>query len=324
MYKGKNLLTKVTMLLLHFRFNPIAITAHIEKAYHQIAIKTNDHDYVHFLFIKNLEAPINMQNVRVFHFCRVNFGIIASPFLLAATISYHLNKYQSPSAQKLCDDLYVDNLVTTTSQMADAEVLYREATQIFQDCRMNLRMWNSNSQLLKNHLLPHHRKKTLVTSVLGLQWNTEYDTLTLALPKNYYHETPPTLHLILKQAAQIYDVLGFFAPNTICTKILMQNICLNNLNWDDPLPSNLEKQWATLSADLQRLLQQNISQYLVPSHTIQLPSAELHVFSDASKQAYATAVYLRVEVNSGVKTELLISKSRIPKLNSNFTFCCWN
>ena len=53
------------------------------------------------------------QNIEVLRFCRVAFGINASPFLLAATITHHLKKTGSKTAVEILRNIYVDNVVLT-------------------------------------------------------------------------------------------------------------------------------------------------------------------------------------------------------------------
>jgi hypothetical protein len=44
---------------------------------------------------------------------KMAFGITASPFLLLATITHHLDQHLSEFTNQLEKDLYVDNLITT-------------------------------------------------------------------------------------------------------------------------------------------------------------------------------------------------------------------
>ena len=53
-----------------------------------------------------------IKNVQIYRFSRVPCGIISSPFLLAATIDLHFQKYRNPVAEKIRDSIYVDNLLT--------------------------------------------------------------------------------------------------------------------------------------------------------------------------------------------------------------------
>ena len=51
----------------------------------------------------------------MYRFCRVVFGLNASPFLLNATLRHHISKYNSIDPEfvrKLLDSFYVDDLVT--------------------------------------------------------------------------------------------------------------------------------------------------------------------------------------------------------------------
>jgi hypothetical protein len=54
-------------------------------------------------------------NPVVYRFCRVVFGVNSSPFLLNATLQYHLYRYmnvENECARKIKDDFYADDLVT--------------------------------------------------------------------------------------------------------------------------------------------------------------------------------------------------------------------
>ena len=110
-YKGKNLLTDLCGIVLRFRLNDIVIYADIEHAYHQLLIAPSDRDYVRFLFVKDPLKPLTTDNIRLFRFLRVAFGIVASPFLLLAAIHYHLQKQTSPFKNQLIHNIYVDNLL---------------------------------------------------------------------------------------------------------------------------------------------------------------------------------------------------------------------
>ena len=51
------------------------------------------------------------ENLDTYRFCRVPFGIICSPFLLAGTIKYHLKQIGTSVALKISDNIYVDTLL---------------------------------------------------------------------------------------------------------------------------------------------------------------------------------------------------------------------
>ena len=47
----------------------------------------------------------------IFRFCRVPFGLICSPFLLVATIKFHLQREGTPLALHILHNIYVDNVL---------------------------------------------------------------------------------------------------------------------------------------------------------------------------------------------------------------------
>ena len=103
LYRGPVLLQDLAGILLRFRLHRIAVTADIEKAFLQVGLRTDDRDVTHFLWLKDVITPVASENnIQELRFARVPFGVISSPFLLAATVNHHLRTY--------------DNSVTSTVQ----------------------------------------------------------------------------------------------------------------------------------------------------------------------------------------------------------------
>ncbi|GFR00833.1 hypothetical protein TNCT_560481 [Trichonephila clavata] len=136
-----NLNPNILYLLISFRSNKIAILADVEKAFLQISMAPKDKDIVRFL-IDNGENGVN-----VYRFNRVLFGVNASPFLLAATIKTHIEKYveKYPDTVRILDHcFYVDDLVTGEDDVESAFDLSSTVAKIMSDAGMNLRKWISN------------------------------------------------------------------------------------------------------------------------------------------------------------------------------------
>jgi hypothetical protein len=89
----------------------------------------------------------------------------------------------------------------------------------------------------------------------------------------------------------------------------MQEICAAGLDWHDVLPAELDSKWKTWISELQELPNVTIPRCLRNA----LPTnIQLHMFSDASKAAYAAVAYLVCKyVNHPPTSRLIASKCRV-------------
>jgi hypothetical protein len=119
----------------------------------------------------------------------------------------------------------------------------------------------------------------------------------------------PTKRNVLTAIAAVYDPLQFLSPFLVRAKILMQEIWRAGLDWDDNLPSDLATKWKNWSTELSQLSHVAIPRCLRLANPNKM---ELHLFSDASKDAYASVAYLmcQYEDDSPI-SRLVASKSRV-------------
>ena len=146
LYRGPVLLEDLCAIPLRFRMNPIAIVADIEKAFLQIGLQEKDRDVTRFLWMTQTKKLETENNLQIYRFTRVPFGVISNRFLLGATVAYQLRKENSLTATKIVQNVYVDNVISGTATIAEARIFYKEAKAIFNRASMNLREWNSNSK----------------------------------------------------------------------------------------------------------------------------------------------------------------------------------
>ena len=128
-------------------------------------------------------------------------------------------------------------------------------------------------------------------------------------------ETYKTLDItrrnVLKILAMFYDLIGLLQPILINLKRLFQEICKQNLSWDELLPDDFKNEFEKIMLSLQDMEKISIDRNALPQTDCQLET-ELHGFSDASLQSYGACVYIRAVSNSGVSSvHLITSKSRL-------------
>ncbi|CAG2224942.1 unnamed protein product [Mytilus edulis] len=250
-------------------------------------------------------------NLQEYRFCRVPFGIISSPFLLAATVESHLDKYQSPIARKIKDKIYVDNLISGCTSVAESLEFYSEAKHIFQNASMNLREWVSSSKMF-NELLPtKDRTDVFETCVLGHLWNTDIDVIYVKSAKNTMCSGISTKRKTLSELAEVFDPMGFFSPVIVSGKIFLQDLWKRNLKWDDEICGDDKLKWISISSELKKISDVSIPRFIGLEANQNNVKYKLLCFCDASKRAYSTAIYLHQSSGDATKCDLIFSKSRL-------------
>ncbi|GFS45811.1 integrase catalytic domain-containing protein [Trichonephila inaurata madagascariensis] len=123
----------------------------------QLQIKVSEmaadtHHRVKNIKIEKVKPNLDLSshNVETFHYTRVTFGVKCSPFLLAAVIRLHVEKYinKYKKAYEMLNELYVDDLINSTSNTTEALQLNEEMIHILGEAGMNLRRWTANSTTL--------------------------------------------------------------------------------------------------------------------------------------------------------------------------------
>ena len=118
LYKGPKFLQLILDLLIRFRAYKVAVIADVEKAFFMIAVDEQDRDVLRFLWVDDVtkEEP----EIRAYRFTRVVFGVSSSPFLLNATVKYHLEGFRRTNktvVEKLLKSTYVDELITALAEI---------------------------------------------------------------------------------------------------------------------------------------------------------------------------------------------------------------
>ncbi|UYV84044.1 hypothetical protein LAZ67_X000969 [Cordylochernes scorpioides] len=308
--KGPNLLELIPDIMLRFRLNKIGVVADIEKAFLQISVAKEDRQFLRFLWWEDGKQ----ENLRIYQHKRVVFGVTSSPFLLAATLKLHLEQYER-EVIPLLKCMYMDNCVNSVTSLEEAQVFQQQSIDLLSPAGFNLREWQMGGPGIVN---------SENISVLGMKWDTADDTLTIsdklmmtptyksldqendAEIENQTHKL--TKRIMLSEAHAVFDPLGLFSPFTIVPKIILQQCWKSELKWDQPVSEDIVKKFVEWQSQIPELLSVRIPRWVMRDGFEQ---ASLHVFCDASQDAYATCIYLRTVKNKEVNVQLVASKSRV-------------
>lgn len=132
----------------------------------------------------------------------------------------------------------------------------------------------------------------------------------------------------------VFDPYGFLANFTITAKVIMQQLWLSKIGWDEPIPDQVKIMWALWRNDSEK-----VRNFKIPRHYFAYidmcsgspTDVELHIFVNASQNAFSAVTYLRVYNGQTVCIRLVAEKSRcspikellsIPRLDS-YNPRCW-
>ncbi len=79
-----------------------------------------------------------------------------------------------------------------------------------------------------------------IERALGITWCVENDSFQFRIE---LQDRPLTRRGILSTVGSIYDPNGYLAPITLKGKQILQQMCRDKLDWDDPLPNDLYAKW---------------------------------------------------------------------------------
>ena len=303
LFAGPSLVNLLAEVLFCFRLHEIVLLADIKAAFLQIGVHTDDRDLLRFLWYNE------KGELEVFRFTRVPFGTGPSPFLLNATLKYHLEKSVDDQSllSLLLQSLYVDDILTGGPNVQFVLELQTQLKAILGEAAMTLHGWDSNSVEVRSSLEVTSENDT--KKVLGVFWNRVHDELHLNLEKLLINRKKVlSKRDLLSSTAQFFDPHGWLNPVVLIPKLLFQSVCGKKLSWDDPLPDEASSKWSNFRSQLHFLEKVRVHRHILLSNADRI---ELHGFSDASQSAYAACVYVKSSRGNETICRLAMSKSRV-------------
>ena len=306
-----------------------------------VSVEEADRDVLRFIWVDDISK--DLPDLRVYRFTRVVFGVSASPFLLNATIRFHLEKYLDTDenlVRRLLCSTYVDDIIAGGHTEDEAFDLFAKSKRVFGEGGFNLRKFRTNSRSLqeridlkenvRNGSLPLMDEPTYSEAILGVSqdpngeehkvlgvvWNPEADQLIFDVANlaQLALDLHPTKRNLVSLIGKFYDPLGFLSPVIIKFKVLLQKLCQCKYDWDEIIPTDLVQEWKGLISDLNVSLTLTLPRSYFSGLTDTVVSVTLCGFCDASTRAYAAVIYilLKTELHSVVR--FVAAKTRVAPL----------
>lgn len=312
---GANLQGDIADVLMWIRLHRYLFSTDIVKMYRQINVHPEDQDLQRIFWFGQDQQRLS------YRLTTVTYGLNCAPFLALRTLQQLVEDEGSryPLAIPcLIKGRYMDDIFGGADTLEQAQEIQEQLIQLCMAGGFPLQKWASNDEKLRtntsilqeNPTTPIEIETSLI-KILGIFWRPSTDSFHFTAQTTSTDKI--TKRTILSEIARIFDPLGFISPVTVRAKIILQELWLAKVGWDDLLPSEMSIRWRTFLQQLQDLHQLSIPRWLHFSTTAY--SIELHGFSDASQLAMAAAIYFKVTTADGNSTVTLVSsKTKVAPL----------
>ncbi|XP_063829328.1 uncharacterized protein LOC135078710 [Ostrinia nubilalis] len=343
--KGPDLLMSLFGIMLRFRENKIAVTADIKDMFLRVKIRPEDQDALRFIYrgdpTKAFSPEMLKEPLKTFVMTSLIFGANCSPFIAQYVKNKNADRFEStmPAAVKaIHTQHYMDDYVDSVPDDQTAVQLARDIMYIHLQGGFELCGWNSNSKILLDSVPTQSLGNTAVRfksgqqtdgdRTLGLLWHTEDDTLRFdvsfkKIPENILNgeKKVPTKREMLRVVMTIFDVYGFLSPVTLNGKLILQETWQLKISWDDPVSDDIFTKWLKWIELLKTLHDVKFPRYYLAAsmptsfttpESTSYKDLQLHVFCDASSQAFCAVAYWRwIDDDSNVYVAFIASKCRV-------------
>lgn len=281
--------------------------------YRQVLLQMDQRDLQRILWRKTSGS------IQTFRLNTITYGLASAPFLAIRCLHQLAKDYKvaSPAASTaIIRDFYVDDLITGGDDIEQLKVLKDDVTTILRSAGFEMHKWHSN----EDSVFDKEDEETIEAvnfseevTTLGLVWNTKSDVFQYKFSLTG-HSSKLTKRVILSIISQIFDPLGLIGPVTVRSKLLLQDLWRLKIDWDDPVPSDLQLKWTTFRDQLQHIIEISIPRHAFSQTYSRM---ELHGFGDASEVAYGACIYVKtVNAHGDITVNLLCAKSKVAPLKN--------
>ncbi|CAD7006443.1 unnamed protein product [Ceratitis capitata] len=305
---GPTIQQDLYMLLLRFRLYRFALTADVTKMYRQVLMNNNDCKYQYILWRASPDLDLQTYQLNT-----VTYGTASAPYLAVRSLHYLADQSMDElpiGASAVKTSFYVDDFICGADDVDALHILKSEVIEVLRRGQFPLSKWHSNHpEFMENQSVKNlNICDEFITSTLGVTWHQRSDNFLFSFQSKKEHNMA-TKRTILSIASSLFDPLGLLSPLLITTKIILQELWLLKLDWDESVPQHIHQAWTNCLATLK-----SVSSLTVPRYCLQpdTHNIQIHGFCDSSIRAYGCSVYVRTQNSHGqVDVHLLTSKSRV-------------
>ena len=137
-------------------------------------------------------------------------------------------------------NFYVDDMLKSFSTESEARKVIPQLLKLLRSGDFHLTKLVSNRAVLDGVPEKDRLGESDKISALGLPWDLASDSIGV---KFELVQKSCTRRGILSMVSQIFDPLGFIQPFLLPAKILLQELSVNGLGWDDEVSKQSKVVW---------------------------------------------------------------------------------
>ncbi|XP_062713378.1 uncharacterized protein LOC134290293 [Aedes albopictus] len=317
--KGPDLLVSLPSVISQFRERRIGFGGDIREMFHQIRIRPEDRQAQRFLF----GGEVYVMDCAI-------FGATCSPSQALYVMNKNASEFSEsyPEAASAIEKKhYVDDYFDSVDSTEEAICRAKEVRDIHARGGFQIRNWVSNSEEVlmqlgerqDNQEIHFHRdKETEYERVLGIVWNTKQDVFTFStkvkdeLQPYLTGGHRPTKRIVLSCVMSFFDPLGLLAVFTIHGRIIVQDLWRSGCDWDEEIDDEALVKWSRWTACLTDVEMVEIPRYYFSDAiALNYGSLQLHIFVDASENAYGAVGYFRILTGRDPCCALVQARSKV-------------
>ena len=328
--KGTNNMNKLLLIFLRWRTRAFAYHTDLQTMYNRVGL-VPEHWCFQLYFWENSLDPDVEPLTKVFK--TVTYGISSSGNQASVAIrkAADMQKDEYPrESEVINDDTYVDDCFSGEDTDDDRNSVTDGLVIVLEKAGFPLKGFT-----FSGYDPPVHLTKTGTTiTVVGTVWHSKDDDLSLNIPTlnfskkrkgrkqadhlaNVVPENFTRRHCAAR-VREVFDLIGQFTPITAGFKLDLNALCRLGLDWDDPVPEELQGVWKENFQTISNLEGQRYRRVVIPKDAINLDMQTLEM-ADASESLACSAVYVRIKRKDGsYHCQLMFARSKILPKNMIF------
>ena len=336
---GPCLINDLTQVLLRYRKYNVAFSGDISKMFLKILVPEEYRKYSRFIWVTKGDRSKR----RYFQFRGHVFGKVCSPTCAIWVTQQNAEEHRAQmprAAEAVLKSTLVDDTLDSVPTPEEGVQVIQDLEQMCRDIGLIISKFSTTSNEVAKALPPEITKSDKM--ILFEDFNRreiEYGGLdyrpgtvpkaptmrTLGMYHNMVDDTlgfvayTPDSNLVwtktkcLSQAMKIFDPLGYAVPVMLEPKLIMQQLWRRKTEWTDALTPEELSRWSAWLPNLPRMEELQFKRLLMPGLPEDFESIQVHVFADASAEAFSSVAYIRVTYTDGrpIYTNFIQAKNNI-------------